>query len=74
MRKALQQARAKKGLTQAEVAALVGIRRASYTHIERGSRNPSIQVARRIAQVLECSLDELFSEESGAPKTGEERK
>lgn len=70
MRRALYRARIEKGLTQAEVAKLVGINRASYTHIERGTRNPSMHVARAIARVLNRTVDELFADGGDEPNCG----
>jgi putative transcriptional regulator len=60
MRKALFQKRKENGLTQAEVAELAGINRASYVHIERGTRNPSLDVAKKIAEALGCKMDDIF--------------
>jgi len=60
MRKALYSRRKYKGYTQAEVAEKAGINRASYVHVERGTRNPSLNVAIKIAEVLECKMDDIF--------------
>jgi len=60
MRKSLYDRRKAKGYTQAEVAERSGIDRASYVHIERGSRNPSLNVAIKIAEVLECQVEDIF--------------
>ncbi|ACX51293.1 transcriptional regulator, XRE family [Ammonifex degensii KC4] len=66
MRSSLRKARLRAGLTQSEVARLVGLTRASYTNIERGHKNPSVVTALRIAQVLNRSVEELFSDEPPA--------
>lgn len=60
MRTALIETRKKAGLTQAQVAKLVGIDRSFYVYIERGKRTPSLRVAIRIAQVLGRSIEEIF--------------
>lgn len=41
-----------KGLTQEQVAELCGIKRPYYTMIETGKRRPSVDVAKKIAEVL----------------------
>lgn len=60
MRYELYKARKEKRMTQAQIAQLVGIDRASYTHIERGTRNPSMDVAQAIAKALGKTVDALF--------------
>lgn len=51
--------RKKLNLTQEEVAKRVGIARTTYTNIELGDKNPSLQVALKIKEVLE-SDDDIF--------------
>jgi putative transcriptional regulator len=53
-------ARVEKGLTQAQLAELVGITRQTIGLIEAGKYNPTIKLCLRIAQVTEKSLDQLF--------------
>lgn len=60
MRYELYKARKEKRMTQAQIAQLIGIDRASYTHIERGTRNPSMDVAQAIAKALGKTVDALF--------------
>ncbi len=52
--------RARYDLTQEELANLVGVRRETITHLERGRYNPSLELAMKIAKVLEASIEELF--------------
>jgi putative transcriptional regulator len=52
--------RKKLGLTQKEVAKRVSIARTTYTNIELGDKNPSLQVALRIKEVLEVEDDDIF--------------
>ncbi|UHA74560.1 helix-turn-helix transcriptional regulator [Paenibacillus sp. 481] len=59
-------------MTQKEVAALSMIERSSYSNIERGRRDPSVQVAKRIGQVLGCDW-KLFYEDIN-PIMGTEEK
>ena len=56
----LRLARKYKGLTMQQVAERLGYARAeTYGKYERGELLPNIALAKRIADVLECSLDEL---------------
>jgi putative transcriptional regulator len=64
MRYALRMARIQAGMTQSDVARLVGLTRASYTNIEKGHKNPSVVTALRIARVLNRPVEELFADES----------
>lgn len=52
--------RQERELTQAYVAERVGITQAMLCQIERGTKNPSIQVGKQIADVLGCKMDELI--------------
>lgn len=61
MRKKLRMARQAAGLTQAQLATLVGIDRSFYAHIELGDCNPSLEVALNIASVLGKPIEELFA-------------
>ena len=53
--------RRKKGLKQAELAELVGVRRETIGNLERGKYNPSLRLAWSLSQVVETPLDHLFS-------------
>ena len=55
--------RENKSLTQAYVAEQVGISAAMLCQIERGTKNPSLQVGKEIADVLGCSLEHLLAAE-----------
>lgn len=48
----LKERRQKANFTQDEIAELTGISRSYYTHIEQGTKTPSVQVAKRIAHAL----------------------
>jgi putative transcriptional regulator len=56
----LRKIRDEKRLTQEHVAQASGIRRASYTMIENGVRNPSVEVAKRIAFILDFDWTIFF--------------
>ena len=60
MRQKLFEARKSANLTHEDMAEKLGISRAHYTHIELGSRNPSLEIAMKIAKLLTKSLDEIF--------------
>ena len=52
--------RAKRKLTQAELAGLAGITRASVNAVETGRMTPSILLALRLASALDVPVGELF--------------
>lgn len=47
-------------LTQARLATQCGISRPFYANIERGCRVPSLNLAFRIATVLDTEIEQLF--------------
>jgi putative transcriptional regulator len=59
--------RAKRDLTQAQLAHLSGITRKSVNAIESGRMVPSIILALKLARTLDMTVEELFSiEPAGA--------
>jgi transcriptional regulator with XRE-family HTH domain len=48
------------GLTQERLAEKAEISRGFLQEIEKGAKNPSINVVARLKQALHCSWDELF--------------
>ncbi|MCI8589711.1 MAG: helix-turn-helix transcriptional regulator [Clostridiales bacterium] len=52
--------REQKNMTQAYVAENAGISQAMLCQIERGTKNPSLQIGAEIARLLECPLEELL--------------
>ena len=56
----LRELRAEAGLSQAQVAAKVGIGRSGYTRIECGDRLPSLRLAQRIAAVFSRTVEDIF--------------
>jgi len=52
--------RKRKGLTQMELAELVGVNRFHISNIERGKSLPSVKLLIKIANVLDVSLNDLF--------------
>ena len=49
------------GLTQAAVAKKLGVTVMTVWRWENGERNPSLDVLKNIARILECSVDELLN-------------
>ncbi|MCP3136724.1 helix-turn-helix domain-containing protein [Pyxidicoccus xibeiensis] len=58
--KALREARARRGLTQVEVAALLDMHPMVYSRMERGKMLPRVSTLRKVAMVLRISTDELL--------------
>ena len=60
-----------RGLNQAQLADRVGIAQPWVCQIERGTKNPSLQLGKLIAEVLGCTLDDLLAENpAGTGQTG----
>ena len=53
--------RQQKGLTQEQLAALVGVRRETIGNLENGRYNPSLVLAWRIAAVFGVPIEEVFT-------------
>ncbi|MBE3586625.1 MAG: helix-turn-helix transcriptional regulator [Thermoanaerobacter sp.] len=60
----LKKIRQDKGLSQLKLSKLSGVAQSSISEIESGKSNPNISTLRKLASVLEISLDELL----GKPK------
>lgn len=50
------------GLTQAEAAALIGVTQPAYQRYEAGTRVPSVQVVKEMAQAFQTSASYLTGE------------
>ena len=55
--------RIKSKLTQEELAKKVEITRPYLTEIENGKRNPTIKIAKKIADILGVTVDKIFFDE-----------
>lgn len=53
--------RERAGMTQESLAAAIGVTQAAVSMWEAGNRNPDIITAKKIAQALACSVDELLA-------------
>lgn len=60
---AIKAARARRDMTQKDLALAVGVSRQTINAIEQGEFNPSIKLCRAICRALGKTLDELFWEE-----------
>lgn len=58
--KRVRELRKERGLSQIELAAKVGIDRSYMGFLERGERNPSLEVIAKIADALNVTPDELL--------------
>ena len=56
----LKEARAEKGLSQAQLAALVGVSRNTISSIETGQFNPTAKLALVLCIALDKKFEELF--------------
>lgn len=62
--KLIREARLKKGLSQADLALKLNISRPSYSAIEQGTRELTIQEFKKLATILQVSFEELEQGES----------
>ncbi len=60
----LREQREKRGLSQGDMGAALQITRQAYSHYENGKREPSPGVLKKIAEILECSLDYLLEKDA----------
>lgn len=58
----LKNLRMSKKLTQKQLAERLGVERTTVSMWETGNSSPSLEILKKIAQVLECSIDELVKE------------
>ncbi|HDR72631.1 MAG TPA: transcriptional regulator [Methanoculleus sp.] len=61
MKTRIREFRARKNLTQAELAILVGVRRETIVFLEKGTYNPSLRLAHHVAQALDAGIEDIFS-------------
>ena len=56
----IKELRARYDLTQEDLAKEAGVTRQTIVYLEKGTYNPSLDLAHRVAKVLRTSIDELF--------------
>jgi len=62
MKNSVREKRKECGITLRELARQVEVSPAFLSFVERGLRTPRLEVAFRIANALNCSIDEIFQE------------
>lgn len=58
----IQELRSERGLTQQDLADFVDVTRATIIALERGSYNPSLELAFRLAKFFKVGIEKLFFE------------
>jgi transcriptional regulator with XRE-family HTH domain len=61
--KNVRQLRSARGMTQAQVAKLAGLPRATWANLESTAANPTLSVLHRVAAALQVPIEELLSSE-----------
>lgn len=56
----IKELRAARGMDQAQLAELVGVRRETIGRLENGQYNPSLKLAMDIAKVFGLTIEEIF--------------
>lgn len=56
----IKELRARYGLKQEELAAMVGVRRETIGNLENGRYNPSLKLAMDIAAVFHTTVEDIF--------------
>lgn len=59
----IKQIRLKRNMRQDELAEKSGITQSMLCQIERGVKNPSLQVGYEISKILDCSMEDLLEEQ-----------
>ena len=63
----VRQLRTEKGLSQGELAELVGVTRQTIISLEKGNYVPSLLLAMRLSDALSAPITEIFSREGSEP-------
>lgn len=56
----IRELRARDGISQGELANLVGVRRETIGNLENGKYNPSLKLAMDIAKVFDETVEDIF--------------
>ena len=56
----IKELRARYDLTQEDLAKQVGVTRQTIVYLEKGTYNPSLDLAHRVARALKTTIDDLF--------------
>ena len=60
MKNKIKELRSASGLTQGELAELVGVRRETIVFLEQGKYNPSLRLASQIAKHFHLTIEDVF--------------
>lgn len=60
MKNRIEERRKAQGMTQQQLAALLGVSRQTIISLESGKYNPSILLAHRIAQTFGVQIEDIF--------------
>ena len=63
IRNRIREYRARYGMSQEDLAKLVGVRRETIGNLEKGKYNPSLVLAWNIAKVFQVPIEEIFTVE-----------
>jgi putative transcriptional regulator len=69
VRNRVKEQRTQRGLSQAELAAALGVSRQTVISIENGRYLPSLPLAFRIARFFNVTVDKMFDPEGEVPET-----
>jgi len=61
MQTRIKEFRARRNMTQADLADIVGVRRETIVFLESGRYNPSLKLAHQVAKALGTTIDTLFT-------------
>ena len=61
----LKELRESHGLTLTELAYLIGVTPSYISKLERGTRNPSLRVLQKLADLFGCTIDEIVEPTKG---------
>ncbi len=60
MKTRMKELREELGLTQEELAKIVGVRRETIIYLEKGKYNPSLRLAHNVAKALKSTIEAVF--------------
>lgn len=63
MNEKMREARQQKGISQTELAKLIGVSRQTVNMIENGDYNPTIALCLKLCKALDKTLNDLFWED-----------
>lgn len=56
----LQKVRGERHFSQAKLAEMVGVDKMTIYHYEAGARRPNMDMLKKLANALECTVDEII--------------